>query len=46
MPYTHLLLGGMFLVWGINEFQEYRKVMAAFLLLTVGIGLYVGIYTI
>ena len=46
MPYILLLLGGMFLVWGVNEFKENRKTTAIFLLLTAGFALFVGIYTL
>lgn len=46
MPYIQLLLGMMFLVWGINEFQENRKATAILLLLTSGFSLFVGVYTL
>lgn len=46
MPYIQLLLGLMSLVWGIDEFQENRKRIAIFLLLTAGFALFVGIYTL
>ncbi|WP_242520412.1 DUF3953 domain-containing protein [Halobacillus kuroshimensis] len=45
MPYVLLLMGGLLLVMGLNEFQK-RKPIAFASLLAAGFSLFVGVYTL
>ena len=44
LPYLMLLMGGMFLVMGVTEFQK-RKPVAFTSFLVAGFSIFVGIYT-
>ncbi|HLR61954.1 MAG TPA: YczI family protein [Lentibacillus sp.] len=46
LPYTHSLLGIMFIIWGVAEFKENRKAMAVLVFLTGGFILFVSIYVL